>query len=165
MKEYDVLILGSGPAGNTAGIYLARSGLKVAIIAGDEPGGQLTTTTEIENFPAFPVPIKGVELMSLMLQQSQKLGVDIIYDTISKAELSANPFTCIGGNGEKYVGKNIVIATGARAKYLGVKGEKEYIGYGVSACATCDGNFFKNKTVAVIGGGNVAGIEALHLSH
>jgi thioredoxin reductase (NADPH) len=100
-----------------------------------------------------------------MLLQSQKLGVDIIYDVVEKVNFSINPFICIGEDGEEYAGKNIVIATGAKPKYLGISGEKEYIGYGVSTCATCDGNFFKNKTVAVVGGGNVAAIEALHLTH
>jgi thioredoxin reductase (NADPH) len=165
MKEYDVLIIGSGPAGNTAAIYLLRSGFKVAMVSGIEVGGQLTTTTDVENYPAFPTPIRGSELMDLMLKQAQGFGVDMFYDTINSVDFSQRPFVCGSENGEKFVAKNVIIATGAKPKYLGVEGEKKYLGHGVSACATCDGNFFKSKRVAVIGGGNTAGIEAVHLAH
>jgi thioredoxin reductase (NADPH) len=165
MKKYDVLIIGSGPAGNTAAIYLVRSGYKVAIVSGSELGGQLTTTTDVENFPGFPTPVRGGELMELMLKQSQNLGVEIIYDIINKVDFSQKPFVCNSENGEEFVTENVIIATGAKAKYLGIESEGRYIGHGISACATCDGNFFKNKTVAVIGGGNTAGIEAVHLAH
>jgi thioredoxin reductase (NADPH) len=165
MKEYDVLIIGSGPAGNTAAIYLVRSGFKVAIVSGLELGGQLTTTTEVENYPGFSSPILGSELMNAMLKQSQNFGAELIYDIINEVDFSHRPFVCKSENGEKFVAKNVLIATGAKAKYLGLESEKKYIGHGVSACATCDGNFFKNKIVAVIGGGNTAGIEAVHLAH
>jgi thioredoxin reductase (NADPH) len=165
MKECDALIIGSGPAGNTAAIYLARSGFKTIIVAGADVGGQLTTTTDIENFPGFPSPLKGSELMGLMLEQSQKFGAEVAYDTIIRVDFSTRPFICEGEGGEVFQAKNVLIATGARAKYLGLENEKKYIGHGISVCATCDGNFFRNKVVAVIGGGNVAGIEAIHLSN
>jgi thioredoxin reductase (NADPH) len=164
MKKYDVLILGSGPAGTTAGIYLAREGFETAIITGLTVGGQLTTTTDVENFPGFPTAIKGIKLTELMLEQAKNCGVEIIYDIINNIDFSKRPFTCSSENGETFIAKNVVICTGADAKYLGLESEKKYLGYGVSACATCDGNFFKNKITAVIGGGQTAGIEALHLS-
>ncbi|MDR2760572.1 MAG: FAD-dependent oxidoreductase [Rickettsiales bacterium] len=165
MKECDALIIGSGPAGNTAAIYLARSGFKTIIATGAEVGGQLTFAADIENFPGFPSPIKGGDLMGLMLEQSQKFGVEIVYDAIAGVDFSKRPFLCKGENGEIFRAKNVLIAVGAKAKYLGLEGEKKYAGHGVSVCATCDGNFFRNKVTAVIGGGNVAGIEAIHLSN
>lgn len=165
MKELDVLIIGSGPAGNTAGIYLVRNGFKVAIITGMEIGGQLTITTDVENYPGFVKGINGFELMNAMIQQSENLGVEIIYDTVNSINFDEKPFICKTENNEEIIAKNVIIATGASAKYLGLESEKKFIGYGVSACATCDGNFFKNKIVSVIGGGRTAAIEALHLSH
>ena len=165
MKEYDVLVIGSGPAGNTTAIYTVRDGLKTAIFTGSSVGGQLTITTDVENFPAFPKPIRGLDLMNNMLEQSKNLGVDIVYDTIKKVDFSKRPFMCETEGGEVYSAKNLVIATGANTRWLGLESEKRFIGFGVSGCATCDGNFFRNKPVAVIGGGDSAGIEALHMSH
>ena len=165
MKNLDVLVIGSGPAGNTAAIYTIRSGFRTAIITGECLGGQLTITTEVENFPGFPEPIYGSELMDRMLQQSKNLGVEVIYDKINNIDFSKRPFVCSTENNETIITTNIVIATGAKTKWLNVKGEKEFLGYGVSGCAVCDGGFFRKKTVAVIGGGESAGIEALHLSN
>ena len=164
MKNLDVLIIGSGPAGNTTAIYTVRSGLSTAIITGSTLGGQLTITTEVENYPGFPEPIYGGELMNRFLKQSENLGVEIIYDTVIDVDLSKKPFICKTENNEIISANNLVIATGASTKWLGIKGEKEFLGYGVSACAVCDGGFFRKKVVAVIGGGESAGIEALHLS-
>lgn len=165
MKNLDVLVIGSGPGGNTAAIYTIRSGFKTAIITGENPGGQLTITTEVENFPGFPEPIYGGELMDKMLQQSKNLGVELIYDKITHIDFSKKPFVCSTENNDTILAKNIIIATGAKTKWLGIKGEKEFLGYGVSSCAVCDGGFFRKKTVAVIGGGESTGIEALHLSN
>ena len=128
-------------------------------------GGQLTITTDVENFPGFPEPIKGLELMNRTLKQSENLGVDIIYDSIKKVDLSKKPFICESENGEIFKTNNLVIATGAKARWLGLESEKNFLGFGVSGCATCDGNFFKNLPVAVIGGGDTAGTEALHMSN
>lgn len=164
MKNTDVLIIGSGPAGNTAAIYTIRAGLSTIIVTGSSLGGQLTITTEVENYPGFPRPIYGSELMDRILDQSRNLGVEIIQDTVTSIDLSQKPFTCKTENNEIILANNLVIATGAGTKWLGIKGEKEFLGYGVSACAVCDGGFFKKKNVAVIGGGESAGIEALHLS-
>lgn len=165
MKNLDVLVIGSGPGGNTTAIYTIRSGFKTAIITGENPGGQLTITTEVENFPGFPEPIYGGELMDKMLQQSKNLGVELIYDKITHIDFSKKPFVCSTENNDTILAKNIIIATGAKTKWLGIKGEKEFLGYGVSSCAVCDGGFFRKKTVAVIGGGESTGIEALHLSN
>lgn len=164
MKKYDVVIIGSGPAGNTCAIYTVRSGLSTAIITGNDVGGQLTITTDVENFPGFPEPINGGELMNKLVQQSQNLGAEIIYDFVEKVDFTKYPYLCYTQNGEEIECKNIVIATGAKAKWLGLESEKHFIGKGVSGCATCDGNFFRNKIVAVIGGGNTAGTDALHLA-
>lgn len=161
----DVLVIGSGPAGNTAAIYLSRNNLKVSLISGMSIGGQLTTTTEVENFPGFAKPILGSDLMVNMMEQCRNLGVDIVYDQVSKVDFSARPYKCILENGDVYISNYIIISTGASAKWLGLESEKKFMGYGVSACATCDGSFFKNKVVAVVGGGSSAGTEALHLSH
>ena len=165
MKNLDVLVIGSGPAGNTAAIYTVRSGFKTAIITGENPGGQLTITTEVENFPGFPEPIYGSELMGRMLQQSKNLGVEIIYDKVTNIDFSKKPFVCNTENNDVILTNNIVISTGAKTKWLNVKGEKEFLGYGVSSCAVCDGGFFRKKIVAVIGGGESAGVEALYLSN
>ncbi|MDR1499007.1 MAG: thioredoxin-disulfide reductase [Rickettsiales bacterium] len=165
MKNYDVLIIGSGPAGDTAAIYAVRSGFTTVILTGLNVGGQLTITTDIENFPGFPEPIKGLELMNRTLEQCKNLGIDIIYDTVKDVDFSSKPFICKSENGDIYGANNIVIATGARAKWLGLESEKKFLGHGVSGCATCDGNFFRNKPVAVVGGGDTAGTEALHMSH
>ena len=156
------LIIGSGVAGCTAGIYTARSGLEPIMICG-ELGGQLATTSEVENYPGFE-SIKGGELTEKMRIQAEKCGAEIIQDEIIDIDFSKRPFTLIG-NSNEYTAETIIIATGAKAKWLGVKGEEEYKGYGVSACAICDGNFYRNKKVAVIGGGNTAITEALYLAN
>ncbi len=161
----DVLVIGSGPAGNTAAIYLSRNNLKVSLISGMSIGGQLTTTTEVENFPGFAKPILGSDLIVNMMEQCRNLGVDIVYDQVSKVDFSARPYKCILENGDVYISNYIIISTGASAKWLGLESEKKFMGYGVSACATCDGSFYKEKIVAVVGGGSSAGTEALHLSH
>ncbi len=167
MTEFnlDVLVIGSGPAGNTAAIYLARNNLKIALVSGMAIGGQLTTTTEVENFPGFPSPVLGTDLMQKMLDQSRNLGVDIVYDQIISVDFSKRPFKCLADGGDIYFADSVVIATGANAKWLGLPSEKEFKGRGVSACATCDGSFYKGKDVAVVGGGSSAGTEALHLAH
>lgn len=165
MVDYDVLVIGSGPAGNTAGIYTIRAGYKTAIVAGTSLGGQLTITTEVENFPGFSEPILGAELMDRMLKQAENLGVNIIYNNVVSVNFQKQPYSCKLENGEEVSAKNIVIATGAKTKWLGLESEKEFLGYGVSGCAVCDGGFFRNKIVAVIGGGDSAGIEALHLAN
>ncbi len=155
------LIIGSGVAGCTAGIYTGRAGLEPIIICG-EVGGQLATTNEVENFPGFE-NIKGGELTEKMRIQAEKCGAKTINDVITEVDVSKRPFVC-KGNGNIYVADTIIVATGAKAKWLGVKGEEEYKGFGVSACAVCDGNFYKGKNVAVIGGGNTAVSEAIYLS-
>lgn len=167
MTEFnlDVLVIGSGPAGNTAAIYLARNHLKIALISGMSIGGQLTTTTEVENFPGFPTPILGFDLMENMMKQAKNLGVEIVYDQVVNIDFSSRPFKCTMDGGDVYFAKYVIIATGASAKWLGLPSEEEFKGRGVSACATCDGSFYKGKNVAIVGGGSSAGTEALHLSH
>jgi thioredoxin reductase (NADPH) len=161
---YDVVIIGSGPAGDTAAIYCQRAGLKVVLVSGYEIGGQLTTTTTIENFPGFPGGIKGMELMDKMMAQIKELNCPVVNENVSDVDLNAYPYKVTLTNNEIYLTNNIIIATGAKAKYLGLHNEENYIGKGVSVCATCDGFFYKKKTVCVIGGGNTAAIEALHLA-
>lgn len=163
-KHYNVIIIGSGPGGCTAGIYTTRSGLKTAIFTGQNIGGQLTITTDIENFPGFPEKIGGLELTNKFLKQAENIGTKIIYSSIDYVDLSRKPFICKSEDKE-YTADNIVIATGADTKWLGLKSEKKFMGFGVSGCATCDGNFYKNQKVAVVGGGDTAGTEALHLSN
>ena len=161
---YDVVIIGSGPAGDTAAIYCQRAGLKLVLVSGYEIGGQLTTTTTIENFPGFPGGIKGMELMDKMMAQVKELNCPVVNENVSDVDLNAYPYKVTLTNNEIYLTNNIIIATGAKAKYLGLPNEENYIGKGVSVCATCDGFFYKKKTVCVIGGGNTAAIEALHLA-
>jgi thioredoxin reductase (NADPH) len=161
----DILVIGSGPAGYTAAIYGARAGRTTKIITGSQQGGQLMITSFIENYPGFIDPISGPVLMDQMRQQTEKMGVEMIYDVIKSVDFSENPFICVGESGTEYKSKTIIIATGANAKWLGVPGEKKYQGAGVSACATCDGFFFRNKDVAVIGGGNTAIEEAVYLAN
>ena len=161
---YDVVIIGSGPAGDTAAIYCQRAGLKVVLVSGYEIGGQLTTTTTIENFPGFPGGIKGMELMDKMMAQVKELNCPVVNENVSDVDLNAYPYKVTLTNNEIYLTNNIIVATGAKAKYLGLPNEENYIGKGVSVCATCDGFFYKKKTVCVIGGGNTAAIEALHLA-
>lgn len=167
MAEFSskVLIIGSGPAGYTAGIYAARSGLKPILVSGTQFGGQLTLTTDVENFPGFPQPINGGELMQRMREQAENLGVVIIEDTIIEADLSHCPFVCNSEKYNIYTGETLIIATGASARWLGIPGEEKFLGFGVSGCATCDGFFYRGKDVAVVGGGNTAAEEALYLTN
>jgi thioredoxin reductase (NADPH) len=165
MKHSKVLIIGSGAAGCTAAIYAARAGLKPIMVRGMQPGGQLTITTEVENYPGFAEAIQGPWLMEQMEAQAKHVGTEIIDDMIVSCDLSKRPFVCKGDSGEEYVGETLVIATGASAKWLGLESEYKFQNFGVSACATCDGFFFRNKKVAVIGGGNSAVEEALYLSN
>jgi len=160
-----VLILGSGPAGATAGIYAARAMLEPVLIAGIQPGGQLTITTEVENYPGFAQAIQGPWLMEQMLAQAEHVGTKLIYDQIVGADLARRPFVLTSDSGKRYTTDALIIATGAQAKWLGIPGEETLKGFGVSACATCDGFFFKGKKVVVIGGGNTAVEEALFLTN
>ena len=160
-----LLILGSGAAGCTAAIYAARANLKPIMVHGMQPGGQLTITTDVENFPGFEHAVQGPWLMEQMEKQAAHVGTTIIHDHIAKVDLSKRPFTCVGESGDNYVAEALVIATGASARWLGTESEKKFQGFGISACATCDGFFFKNKEVIVIGGGNSAVEEALYLAN
>jgi thioredoxin reductase (NADPH) len=160
-----VLIIGSGPAGYSAAIYAARANLEPIIVKGIQPGGQLTITTDVENYPGFADIIQGPWLMEQMEAQAAHVGAKIISDHIKEVNFSKRPFTCIGESGDKYISDTIIIATGAQAKWLGLESEKKYMGFGVSGCATCDGFFYKNKEVMVIGGGNTAVEEALYLTN
>ncbi len=161
----EVLIIGSGPAGYSAAIYAARSALNPILVSGSQPGGQLTITTDVENYPGFAETIQGPWLMEQMKQQSEKAGTEFINDTIKNFELTKNPFIASGDSGNVYEAKSIIIATGAQAKWLGLESEKKYMGFGVSGCATCDGFFYKNKEVIVVGGGNTAVEESLYLTN
>lgn len=161
---YDVIIIGSGPAGDTASIYCQRAGLKTILVAGYETGGQLTTTTIIENYPGFPGGIEGGALMDRMMKQVKELNCQILFEDVSKVDLNNYPYKITVSSGGEYLTNNIIIGTGAKPKYLGLKNEYNLVGKGVSICATCDGFFYKKKTVSVIGGGNTAAIEALHLA-
>ena len=160
-----LLILGAGPAGYTAAIYAARAGLQPLVVAGMQPGGQLTITTEVENFPGFAAPVQGPWLMEQMREQAEHVGARIQYDLITSIDLSRRPYRAVGDSGDTYEAEAVVIATGAQARWLGIPGEKELSGFGVSACATCDGFFYRGKDVAVIGGGNSAVEEALYLAN
>jgi thioredoxin reductase (NADPH) len=160
-----LLILGAGPAGYTAAIYAARAGLQPLVVAGMQPGGQLTITTEVENFPGFAAPVQGPWLMEQMREQAEHVGTRILYDLITSIDLSKRPYRAVGDSGDIYEAEAVVIATGAQARWLGIPGEKELSGFGVSACATCDGFFYRGKDVAVIGGGNSAVEEALYLAN
>ena len=163
-KHSQVLIIGSGPAGYTAAIYTARAMLKPILVHGAEPGGQMTTTTDVQNYPGYSDVIQGPWLMDQMKDQAKAVGTDMIQDHIKKVDLSNKPFKAIGDSGQEYTGDSIIISTGAQARWLNLKSEQEYRGFGVSGCATCDGFFFKDKEVAVIGGGNAAVEEALFLT-
>ncbi len=160
-----VLILGSGSAGCSAAIYAARAGLKPTMVHGMQPGGQLTITTDVENYPGFADKVQGPWLMEQMEKQAEHVGTQIIHDVIVSADLSKRPFTCVGDSGNIYTGDVLIIATGASARWLGLESEYKYRNFGVSACATCDGFFFRGKEVAVIGGGNSAVEESLFLAN
>lgn len=159
-----VLVIGSGSAGCTAAIYAARAALSPIMVHGMQPGGQLTITTEVENYPGFAEAVQGPWLMQQMEAQAAHVGTKIIHDYITEIDFSKRPFVAKGDSGDSYIGDTVVIATGASARWLGAPGEEKFQNFGVSACATCDGFFFKNKDVAVIGGGNSAVEEALYLS-
>ena len=160
-----VLIIGSGAAGYTAAIYAARANLQPILVRGMQPGGQLTITTEVENYPGFAEVIQGPWLMDQMFEQAKNVGTEMIEDTIVSVDMSKRPFTAVGDGGNVYTGDTLIIATGASARWLGLDSEKAFMGFGVSACATCDGFFYRNKAVAVIGGGNTAVEEALFLTN
>jgi len=160
-----MLILGSGPAGLSAAIYGARAGLAPIVVQGIQPGGQLTITTDVENYPGFKDVIQGPWLMEQMQAQAEHVGTQLVWDTIVDVDLSQRPFRLVGDSGAIYVGDVLVIATGAQAKWLGAPGEQDLGGKGVSACATCDGFFYRGKKVAVIGGGNTAVEEAIYLTN
>jgi len=163
-KHSKVLIIGSGPAGYTAAIYTARAMLKPILVHGAEPGGQMTTTTDVQNYPGYSDVIQGPWLMDQMKEQAKAVGTDMIEDHINKVDLSKKPFKAIGDSGQEYTADSIIISTGAQARWLNLESEQKYRGYGVSGCATCDGFFFKDKEVAVIGGGNAAVEEAIFLT-
>jgi thioredoxin reductase (NADPH) len=164
-RHTKVLIIGSGPAGYTAAIYAARAMLEPVLIAGMEQGGQLMITTDVENYPGFADPIQGPWLMEQMLGQAKHVGAEIINDLVTSVDLSSRPFHVTTDSGQAWIAETIVICTGAKAKWLGIDSEKKYQGFGVSACATCDGFFYRNKDVIVVGGGNSAVEEALYLSN
>ena len=160
-----VLIIGSGPAGYSAAIYAARANLEPIMVQGLEPGGQLTITTDVENYPGFADVIQGPWLMEQMAGQAAAVGTQLIHDMVVAADLGKRPFVCHGDSGDVYIGDTVIVCTGAQAKWLGLDSEQRFMGYGVSACATCDGFFFRAKEVAVIGGGNTAVEEALYLTN
>ncbi|MBN9036565.1 MAG: thioredoxin-disulfide reductase [Rhizobiales bacterium] len=164
-RHSPVLIIGSGPAGYTAAIYAARAMLKPVLIAGMQQGGQLMITTDVENYPGFAEPVQGPWLMEQMAKQAEHVGTEIVHDLIVEADISARPFRLTGDSGTVYTCDALIIATGAQAKWLGIPSEQKFMGFGVSACATCDGFFYRGKDVVVIGGGNSAVEEALYLSN
>ncbi|MCX7908720.1 MAG: thioredoxin-disulfide reductase [Ignavibacteria bacterium] len=165
MEHYQVAIIGSGPAGFTAAIYSSRALLSTIIFEGIQPGGQLTITTEVENYPGFPEGIQGPEMMELFRKQAQKFGTVTRFETIKKVDFSLHPFRLWADGGKEYTADAIIIATGASARRLHAKGEDKYWGFGISACATCDGFFYKNQKVYVVGGGDSAMEEAMYLTH
>ena len=164
-RHTSVLIVGSGPAGYTAAIYASRAMLKPVLVTGLQQGGQLTITDEVENYPGFIDPVQGPWLVDQMAKQAEKMGTEFVYDIITRADLSKRPFTLYGDSGAVYTCDALIIATGAQARWLGLESEQTFMGGGVSACATCDGFFYRGKDVIVVGGGNTAVEEALYLSH
>src|SRR5690349_14889873 len=160
-----VIIVGSGPAGYTAAIYAARAMLEPVLITGVETGGQLTTTTDVENYPGFAEVIQGPWLVEQMQAQAEHVGTRVIYDHVVSIETSSRPFRLVGDSGDHYLCDALIYATGAQARWLGIPSEEAFRGFGVSACATCDGFFFRDKRVAVVGGGNTAVEEALYLAN
>jgi thioredoxin reductase (NADPH) len=160
-----VLIIGSGPAGYTAAIYAARASLKPVLVQGMAPGGQMTITTDVENYPGFADVIQGPWLMEQMEAQARHVGTELISDTIVDIDLTRRPFRAVGDSGDVYIGETLIICTGAQARWLGLPSEKKFQGFGVSACATCDGFFFRGKEVAIVGGGNTAVEEAIYLTN
>ena len=164
-KHTKVLIIGSGPAGYTAAVYAARAMLKPIMVSGMEPGGQLTTTTDVENYPGFADVIQGPWLMDQMKDQAKAVGTEMIEDHIGSVNLKSTPFEAVGDSGQKYSADSIIISTGAQARWLNLESEQKFRGFGVSACATCDGFFYKDKKVMVVGGGNTAVEEALFLTN
>ncbi len=165
VKRTRVLIIGAGPAGYTAAIYAARANLQPVLIAGLQPGGQLTITTDVENYPGFAETIQGPWLMEQMTKQAEHVGTEIIYDLVTKVDFSGRPFKAWLDSGAEIFADTVIIATGAQARWLGLASETAFHGGGVSACATCDGFFYRGKKVAVVGGGNTAVEEALYLTH
>jgi thioredoxin reductase (NADPH) len=165
MKKTKVLIIGSGPAGYTAAIYAARANLNPLLALGLQPGGQLTITTDVENYPGFADVIQGPWLMEQMHAQAKHVHTEMLFETISHVDLSKHPFTARSDNGTEIEAQTVIISTGAKAKWLGLKSEEHFLGFGVSGCATCDGFFFKDQDVAVIGGGNTAVEEAIYLTN
>ncbi|KXF76755.1 thioredoxin reductase [Paramesorhizobium deserti] len=164
-RHAPVLIIGSGPAGYTAAIYAARAMLKPVLIAGLQQGGQLMITTDVENYPGYAEPVQGPWMMEQMAKQAENVGTEIVHDIIVEADVSTRPFRLKGDSGMEYTCDALIIATGAQAKWLGIESEQTFMGGGVSACATCDGFFYRGKDVVVVGGGNTAVEEALYLSH
>ena len=164
MTHTKLLIIGSGPAGYTAAIYAARAMLKPILIAGSQPGGQLTITTDVENYPGYADPVQGPWMMEQMQAQAENVGTTFVTDHVTALDLNARPFKATCESGDTYTADTLVLCTGAQAKWLGLETEKKYQGFGVSACATCDGFFYKDRHVIVVGGGNTAVEEALYLS-
>ena len=160
-----VLIIGSGPAGYTAAIYAARASLSPLLVRGLQPGGQMTITSDVENYPGFADVVQGPWLMEQMEKQARHVGTQMIEDTVVAVDLSKRPFEAVGDSGDIFVGDALIVATGARARWLGLASEEKFKGFGVSACATCDGFFYKNREVVVVGGGNTAVEESLYLAN